>query len=140
MIYRDIPNDEVCWLINYELWQKFEEAFNLDNGFMPRPEWSEAEVVQYLDQKETTMTTEIFILNEDYVWRSGGTVSHMYLVNRYDGSYTSYDSDRMIKDVSCGLSILIRPASKSEIEWADRKLNFYRSEMRRFGREQFALD
>lgn len=140
MIYRDVPSDEACWLVNQELWHKFENTFNQDNGFMPRPEWTEAEVVQYLDQKETAMTKEIFLLDENYVWSSGGTVSHMYLVDRESGDYKPYDSESMLRDVGFGLSVLVRPATKNEVEWANRKLNFYKSNIRSMAKKEFALD
>lgn len=140
MPFTDVPSDNACWLVNQKLWAKFEKEFNQDNGFMPRPEWTEAEVVQYLDQKETAMTKEIFILDEDYVWSSSGTVCHMYLVDRDSGDYKPYDSESILRDVGLGLSILVRPATQKEIEWADRKLNFYKSSIRARAKKEFALD
>lgn len=141
MIYRDVPSDDFCWLVNDKLWSKFETVFNHQNGFMPRPDWSEAEVVQYLDQQEiSSMTKEIFLLDESYLWRSGGTISQMYSVSKDNGDYRPYDGEAMLKDVSFGVSVLVRPASKFEKEWADRKLNHYKASMRSKAKKEFALD
>ena len=136
----DFPSEDFCWLVNSKLWNRFEKTFQKQNGFLPRPEWSEAEVSQYLDLQETEMNhRNVFCLNENYVWTTNGYLSQMYSINDLDGSYRKYDSDQLARDVAKGISITVRPASKQETEWADRKVNYYKYNLRQAAKKNFEV-
>lgn len=50
-MYSDIPSNEKCAIINNPLWKTFSEIFKKETGKLPNPlMWTEAEVVQWLDQ------------------------------------------------------------------------------------------
>lgn len=51
-LYRDLPSDEHCWLVNSALWLQFKEIYKWTYGFYPKDTWSEAEVVQFLDMMD----------------------------------------------------------------------------------------
>lgn len=138
MLYPDIPSDSICWEVNNKLWETFEQIFNKQNGFKPRPEWTEAEVVQYLDTVEDKeMIKEIFCIEPNFVYKTQGTMSDMYEVNKCTGDYRPYDSNNLYNDINRGYRIILRPAEQHEIEWANRKADHYRYNLRKQFEEEF---
>ena len=51
-LFRGIPSDELCWLVNSARWLQFKEIYKWTYGFYPKDTWSEAEVVQFLDMMD----------------------------------------------------------------------------------------
>ena len=60
--YRDIPSDEPCWLVNSQLWSEFCYAFELETGKATEEQWSEAEVIQWLDIFDHEIETDKIIV------------------------------------------------------------------------------
>lgn len=48
-IFRSIPTDYPCHVVNQELWRAFLRAYLYSTGREPVTVWTEAEVVQWMD-------------------------------------------------------------------------------------------
>jgi hypothetical protein len=137
--YSDIPSSRPCIETNNKLWELFCSKFSQFEKCSPNSHWSEAEVVQYLDNlKELQLKKNIFYIGPKYVYKTHGQMSDMYVVDDITGDYFPYDSDNLWTDVQHGLSIMIRPAEEHELDWADRKVQYYHYNLtKRFQQEYF---
>jgi hypothetical protein len=52
-LYSDIPSDLPCYIVNEDLWEIFSNVYKSENNIRPDGTWTEAEVVQYLDLRDT---------------------------------------------------------------------------------------
>lgn len=49
----DYPSDKLCYEVNAELWEVFHNVYKSVNNVRPCSDWTEAEVVQWLDTYNT---------------------------------------------------------------------------------------
>jgi hypothetical protein len=45
----DIPSEQMCYDVNPSLWEVFHNVYKSVNGVRPCTDWTESEVVQWLD-------------------------------------------------------------------------------------------
>jgi hypothetical protein len=51
MLFRDIPSDELCCLVNTALWRHFQDRYLAQEARLPNSDhWSESDAVQWLDR------------------------------------------------------------------------------------------
>lgn len=58
-MYNDIPSEDPCNLVNPPLWKHFNSCYSEIWKIRPASDWSEAEVVQWLDTRYPYLHTYI---------------------------------------------------------------------------------
>jgi len=59
-----MPENKLCWEVNPELWETFHNVFKSVNNVRPCGDWTEEEVVQWLDTYQDENNKHFVVIDE----------------------------------------------------------------------------